>query len=79
MLRGRGIPPPPPPVEALGRGKPLRGAARDRVGVDVPEPGAEPGAEPGVEGALTGCLRARGEGVAGIRSLLGEGTGRRGE
>lgn len=63
MLRGRGI---PPPVEALGRGRPLRGGARERVGVEV--------AEPGLDVALTGCLKASGDGVAGVRSLLGEGT-----
>lgn len=63
MLRGRGI---PPPAEALGRGRPLRGAAKERVGVEV--------ADPGVAVAFTGCLRARGEGAGGVRSLLGEGT-----
>lgn len=63
MLRGRGI---PPPAEALGRGRPLRGGARERVGVEV--------AEPGLDVAFTGCLKASGEGVAGVRSLLGEGT-----
>lgn len=71
MLRGRGIPPPPPPppppVEALGRGRPLRGGARERVGVEV--------AELGVDVAFTGCRKASGDGVAGVRSLLGDGTG----
>lgn len=57
-----------PPAEAFGRGSPLRGGARERVGVDV--------AEFGVEVALTGCLKASGDGVVGVRSLLGEGTGR---
>lgn len=68
MLRGRGIPPPPPPppAGALGRGRPLRGAASERVGVEV--------AELGLDVAFTGCLKASGEGVAGVRSLLGEGT-----
>lgn len=56
---------PPPP--ALGRGRPLRAGPRERVGVEAPEPG--------VDVAFTGCLRARGDGVAGVRSLLGEGTG----
>lgn len=64
LLRGRG--PPPPPEEALGRGKPLRGEARERVGVEV--------AEPGLDVAFTGCLKASGDGVAGVLSLLGEGT-----
>lgn len=63
LLRGRGI---PPPAEALGRGRPLRGGPRERVGVEV--------AEPGLDVAFTGCLKASGEGVAGVRSLLGEGT-----
>ena len=56
----------PPPAETLGRGRPLRGGARERVGVEV--------AEPGLGVAFTGCLRASGDGVAGVRSLLGEGT-----
>lgn len=56
----------PPPAEALGRGRPLRGAARERVGVEL--------AEPGLDVAFTGCLKASGEGAAGVRSLLGEGT-----
>lgn len=60
--------PPPPPTPALGRGRPLRAGPRERVGVEAPEPG--------VDVAFTGCLRARGDGVAGVRSLLGEGTGR---
>ena len=64
MLRGSGIP--PPADAALGRGKPLRGGASERVGVEV--------AEPGLDVALTGCLRASGDGVAGVRSLLGDGT-----
>lgn len=64
LLRGRGIP--PPAEEALGRGRPLRGVARERVGVEV--------AEPGLDVAFTGCLKASGDGVAGVRSLLGEGT-----
>lgn len=55
----------PPPAEALGRGRPLRGGASERVGVEV--------AELGVDVAFTGCLRASGDGVAGVRSLLGEG------
>lgn len=38
----------------------------ERVGVEV--------AEPGLDVAFTGCLKASGEGVAGVRSLLGEGT-----
>lgn len=63
MLRDTGIP--PPPAEALGRGRPERGAARERVGVEE--------AEFGVEEAF-GCLRARGDGAAGVRSLLGDGT-----
>lgn len=63
LLRGRGM---PPPAEALGRGRPLRGGAKERVGVEV--------AELGLGVALTGCLRASGDGVAGVRSLLGEGT-----
>lgn len=58
----------PPPAEALGRGRPLRGGASERVGVEV--------AELGVDVAFTGCLRASGDGVAGVRSLLGEGTRR---
>lgn len=67
MLTGRGIPPPPPPAAgALGRGSPLRGGARERVGVEV--------AELGVDVAFTGCLSVSGDGVAGVRSLLGEGT-----
>lgn len=56
----------PPPAEALGRGRPLRGGTRERVGVEV--------AELGLDVAFTGCLRASGDGVAGVRSLLGEGT-----
>lgn len=56
----------PPPAEALGRGRPLRGGARERVGVEL--------AELGVDVAFTGCLKASGDGVAGVRSLLGEGT-----
>lgn len=56
----------PPPAGALGRGSPLRGGASERVGVDV--------AELGVDVAFTGCLRVSGDGVAGVRSLLGEGT-----
>lgn len=68
LLRGRGIPP-PAEEDALGRGRPLRGAARERVGVEV--------AELGVDVALTGCRKASGDGVAGVRSLLGEGTGNR--
>lgn len=56
----------PPPAAALGRGRPLRGGASERVGVEV--------AELGVDVAFTGCLRASGDGVAGVRSLLGEGT-----
>jgi len=65
LLRGRGIP--PPPAAALGRGRPLRGGARERVGVE--------GAEPGLDVAFTGCLRASGDGVTGVLSLLGDGTG----
>lgn len=68
LLRGRGIPP-PAEEDALGRGRLLRGAARERVGVEV--------AELGVDVALTGCRKASGDGVAGVRSLLGEGTGDR--
>lgn len=56
----------PPPAEALGRGRPLRGGASERVGVEV--------AELGVDVAFTGCLKASGDGVAGVRSLLGDGT-----
>lgn len=56
----------PPPPEPLGRGRPLRGGAREREGVEV--------AEPGLGVAFTGCLKASGDGVAGVRSLLGEGT-----
>lgn len=66
MLRGSGM---PPPAEALGRGRPLRGGARERVGVEV--------AELGVDVAFTGCLKASGDGVAGLLSLLGEGTDKR--
>lgn len=65
LLRGRGIP--PPAEAALGRGRPLRGGARERVGVEL--------AEPMLDVAFTGCLRASGDGVAGVRSLLGDGTG----
>lgn len=67
LLRGSGIP--PPAEAALGRGRPLRGGARERVGVEV--------LETRVDVALTGCFRANGDGVAGVRSLLGEGTGDR--
>ena len=67
LVLGRGMPPPPPEV-ALGRGRPLRGGARDRTGVEFPELG--------LDVAFTGCLRASGEGMAGERSLLGDGTGR---
>lgn len=32
-------------------------------------------AELGVDVAFTGCRKASGDGVAGVRSLLGDGTG----
>lgn len=68
LLRGSGIPP-PAEAAALGRGRPLRGGARERAGVEV--------LEARVDVAFTGCFRASGDGVAGVRSLLGEGTGDR--
>lgn len=63
MLRGTGKPPAGAP---LGRGRALRGGAKERVGVVVPEPG--------LDTTFTGCRRARGEGAVGVRNLLLEGT-----
>lgn len=63
LLRGTGKPPAAGP---LGRGRALRGGARERVGVVV--------TEPGLDTTFMGWRRARGDGAAGVRNLLLGGT-----
>lgn len=66
LLRGTGK---PPPALVAGRGRPLRGGAMERVGVVVPEPW--------LDMTFMGWRRAKGDGAAGVRNLLEEGTGRK--
>lgn len=66
LLRGTGK---PPPALVAGRGRPLRGGAMERVGVVVPEPW--------LDMTFMGWRRAKGDGAAGVRNLLEEGTGKK--